>query len=68
MPNMNPAALFLAEQIWGGDTAARYREEWQPYTQRLPREKLQAALNKSSLYLTRELSSAVNDHQRTTEE
>ena len=36
-------------------------------TQRLPREKLQAALNKSSLYLTRELSSAVNDHQRTEE-
>ena len=43
-------------------------EEWQPYTQRLPREKLQAALNKASLYLTRELSSAVNDYQRTTEE
>jgi len=23
---MNKNALFLAEQIWGGDTAARYRE------------------------------------------
>jgi hypothetical protein len=47
---------------------ARNLEEWAPYTQRLPREKLQAALNKASLYLTRELSSAVNDYQRTGEE
>ena len=50
------------------DDITRNLEEWQPYMQRLPREKLQAALNKASLYLTRELSSAVNDYQRTTEE
>ena len=42
----------------------RTLEGWQPYTQRLPREKLQAALNKASLYLTRELSTAVLDHRR----
>jgi len=26
MPNMNPAALFLAEQIWGADRVGGYRE------------------------------------------
>ena len=50
------------------DDLVRNLEEWAPYTQRLPREKLQAALNKASLYLTRELCEVVNDHQRRNEE
>lgn len=39
-------------------------EEWEPYTERLPAEKLQQVLNKATLSLTRALYDVVNELQR----
>jgi polyhydroxyalkanoate synthesis regulator phasin len=42
----------------------RNLQEWSPYSERLSPEKLQYIFNRTELFLTRELASAVNELQR----
>ena len=42
----------------------RNLQEWSPYAERLSPEKLQAIFNRTELFLTRELATAVNEMQR----